>query len=119
MELTTIEHADSADASDGSHSSTGPSATVQLSGRFDAFEVDEFRAAVEQLQAKGTNHIEVDLSDVGFIDSTGLAELVRGMKRCRTAGGDLKLVTPSDPVQVILELTRLDTAFDIAFDIAA
>lgn len=100
MELTITEQA------------TG--ATIRLQGRFDAFEVDEFRAGIQQLLDGDTHAIAVDLSDVEFIDSTGLAELVRGMKRCRSVGGDLTLHAPSDPVQVILELTRLDTAFEIA-----
>lgn len=106
MELTITEH-DKAAANE-------TDATVHLRGRFDAFEVEEFRASLEALQTKGATRISVDLSAVSFIDSTGLAELVRAMKRCRTAGGDLTLLTPSDPVQVILELTRLDAAFDIA-----
>lgn len=99
MQLTTTRHDDAA--------------TIELAGRFDAFEVDEFRAALEALHARNVHTIAIDLSAVAFIDSTGLAELVRGMKRCRINGGDLTLVAPSDPVQVILELTRLDSAFEI------
>lgn len=95
-------------------SHTDSDISIHLHGRFDAFEVEQFRAAIEELQAAGHHCIAVDLQHVDFIDSTGLAELVRGMKRCRTNGGDLTLQAPSDPVRVILELTRLDTAFDIA-----
>ncbi len=85
-----------------------------LHGRFDAHEADLFRAAVEQALEDGHHNIRVHLANVEFVDSTALAELVRGMKRCRELRGDLVLVSPSDPVRVILELTKLDAAFDIA-----
>lgn len=87
--------------------------TISLTGRFDAFEVDAFGQAVLDLIEASTTEICVDLSGVQFIDSSGLAELVRAMKRCRSVGGDLTLQAPSDAVRVILELTRLDSAFDI------
>jgi len=53
------------------------------------------------------------MSRTVFIDSTGLAELVRVMKRSRQLGGDLTLRNPSEPVSVILELTAFDRAFVI------
>lgn len=84
-----------------------------LDGRFDAFETEKFRAACDELLAHGANSLSVDLSDVIFIDSSGLAELVRAMKHCRQSGGELVIVSPSDPVRVIFELTRLDAAFTI------
>ncbi len=90
----------------------GPLAFV-LSGRFDAHEADGFRAAIDPALGATEPHIDIDLSDVEFIDSTALAELVRAMKRCRERSGDLRLLTPSNPVRVILELTRLDAAFTI------
>ncbi len=90
------------------------SAGLVLSGRFDAFETDAFRATIDPLLAsESTAKVRVTMADVNFIDSSGLAELVRSMKRAREAGGDIELHNPSDPVRVILELTRLDLAFTI------
>ncbi len=86
---------------------------MSLTGRFDAHEAPQFRAAVAEAIEEGTIRIAVELTDVEFVDSTALAELVRGMKNCRERGGDLSLVSPSDPVRVILELTKLDAAFSI------
>ena len=89
---------------------------LRLAGRFDAHETDAFRAILAQIletPADGDVHVAVSLAEVEFIDSTALAELVRGMKNCRERGGDLVLVSPSDPVRVILELTKLDLAFTI------
>lgn len=91
----------------------GKQPLVTLAGRFDAFETDAFRAAFDELLAGDTTTVSVDLHDVQFIDSSALAELVRGMKHCREAAGELLLHRLSDPVRVILELTRLDAAFEI------
>ena len=86
---------------------------LALSGRFDAFETERFRLVVDELLASDATSISLDLAEVHFIDSSGLAELVRAMKHCRESDGDLFLLRPSDPVAVILELTRLDAAFEI------
>ena len=88
-------------------------AVFVLSGRFDAHEADGFRSAVDPATESAPANVDIDLSDVEFIDSTALAELVRLMKHCRERDGDLRLLTPSNPVQVILELTRLNAAFTI------
>lgn len=85
---------------------------IALQGRFDAHETESFRELVDEILTSSAD-LRVILTDVEFIDSTALAELVRAMKHCREAGGELTLVKPSDPVRIILELTRLDTAFTI------
>lgn len=85
---------------------------VVLGGRFDAYEVGRFREVVDPL-AMGDGDLPIHLKDVRFIDSTGLAELVRIMKRRREHGGDVVLVAPSDPVAIILELTGLSRAFRV------
>jgi len=90
--------------------------SVILEGRFDAFETEGFRTAIDELLAGPATHVTVDLQAVHFIDSSALAELVRAMKHCREAEGELYLHQLSDPVRVILELTRLDAAFEITGD---
>ena len=88
-------------------------AALTLRGRFDAHEVGNFRGAFDDLFAQGVSYFRVTLAEVNFVDSTGLASMVRGMKRARERGGDVVIVSPSDPVRVILELTCLDVAFVI------
>lgn len=87
--------------------------SLVLNGRFDAFETDAFRTKIDGLLAAEAKDLTVDLGDVQFIDSSALAELVRAMKHCREGHGELYLAKVSDPVRVILELTRLDAAFEI------
>lgn len=90
-----------------------PGAEIHVRGRFDAHDAPAFRASMDELLGSGTAHIGVHLTDVTFVDSTALAELVHGMKQARERGGDLTLHQVSDPVRVILELTRLDAAFKL------
>ena len=95
------------------HNQADTTATLILNGRFDAHETDDFREVRDKLEADGVDTITVNMREVEFVDSTALAELVRGMKRARERRGDLILSELSDPVRVILELTRLDSAFQI------
>lgn len=55
----------------------------------------------------------VDLSDVGFIDSTGMGALVDGLKRMREAGGGMVLRSPGPSTRKVLEITGLDQVFRI------
>ena len=86
---------------------------LRLGGRFDAHEVPDVRKALGDMTGQGDSKIVVNLAEVNFIDSSGLASLVQGMKHCRSAGGDLYLCELRQPVRVIFELTRLDRAFAV------
>lgn len=84
-----------------------------LTGRFDAHEADTVKDVLLAEIESGNTNLGVNLAAVNFLDSSALATLTSGMKRCREARGDLVLLSPSDPVRVILELTRLNLAFEI------
>jgi len=84
---------------------------LELSGRFDAYEVPTVVKWFDD--NPDTKYAVVNLSGVGFIDSSGLATLVKALKRCRQNEGDLYLSNLQQAVQIIFELTRLDKAFQI------
>ncbi len=86
---------------------------VQLIGRFDAHETAAFRATVEPLLATDGGRLAIDLSNVVFLDSTALAELMHLQKLAHEKGGAVALVDPSDPVRVILELTGFERVFQL------
>ncbi len=92
--------------------------TVILTGRLDALEAAPLRTVLNEHIINGQINIAIDLTAVEFVDSAGLAALVKGMKDTRRAGGDLKLVAPraQDAVRVF-ELTRFDRVFEMATDI--
>lgn len=86
-----------------------PDAVLALAGRFDANEAPEFVAFVAE-QYGDAQQLKIDLSEVTFIDSTALAELVRLHKADSPM---LTLCSPSFVVNVILELTGLDQVFTV------
>lgn len=83
------------------------------SGRFDNYTSSEVRQMLEEATQTHPAYIVVNLQDVGFVDSTGLAILVQGMKRSRQNDGDLLLCGLQQQVRMVFELTRLDRAFGI------
>lgn len=91
----------------------GKTAVLEPVGRFDAHTAPSVAASLEDILQSQIANIVVNLGQVNFVDSTALATLVQGMKRCRQAGGDLSLCCLSQPVRIIFELTRLDRAFTI------
>ncbi len=66
---------------------------------------DELARAVEHGLDAG---LVIDLTDVSFIDSTGLNALVRAFERQRLAGESLALVSDDSRVTMMLEVTRLN-----------
>lgn len=94
-------------------SDDGQIAILELEGRFDAYEVATVKTWLEEAVNKTPAQIVVNLTKVNFIDSTGLATFVQGMKHCRNNDGDLVLYGLQQSVRVIFELTRLDRAFEI------
>jgi anti-sigma B factor antagonist len=63
------------------------------------------------------NRIIVDLSDVTYIDSSGLGVLVGGLKKALSEEGDIRLINPSVEVKMLMEMTRVDRVFLIFPDL--
>lgn len=89
--------------------SDGSERIVTLTGRFDAHQVARFKAEVGDLDGP----LVLDLAGVNFVDSTALAQLVGLYKRTREADVPLRIRNLQDPVQLILEITRLDRVLPI------
>lgn len=86
---------------------------IELSGRLDSHSVAQLRQQLALPATRPLPQIILDLSGVDFIDSSGLAAIVHGMKQCRASRGDLRLCGLNQSVRMVLELTRLDKALDI------
>jgi anti-sigma B factor antagonist len=96
----------------------GEHAVVAVTGEVDAHTADQVRAAVEGSIAPGIRLV-VDLSDVTFLDSTGLGVFVTAVKHLREQDGSLDLVITSPRVMKVFELTGLDVVIPIHEDRAA
>ncbi|MBV9253240.1 MAG: STAS domain-containing protein [Actinobacteria bacterium] len=62
----------------------------------------------------GAPQVTVDLTELQFMDSTGLGVMVEALALLRTAGGDLRLRSLNGSPRRVVELTGLDKVFDIA-----
>jgi anti-sigma B factor antagonist len=90
---------------------------VDMSGRITLGEGSVIlRETVKDLVAKGHKKILLNLSDVSYIDSSGIGELVSAFTSVRNQGGELKLLKLTKKVHDLLQITKLYTVFDIKDD---
>jgi anti-sigma B factor antagonist len=95
-------------------------AIVDVSGRITVGEGNVMlREVVRQLVEAGHKKIAMNLHDVGYVDSSGVGELVKAYTTVRNQGGQLKLVNPSKRVQDLLQMTKLSAVFTIEADEAS
>ena len=90
---------------------------VAVSGEIDVFTAPQLREVLMGAIEQGCQRLVVDLEGVEFLDSTGLAVLVAGLKRVREAGGDLHLVCTRDHILRVLDLTGLDKVLAVHPDL--
>ena len=88
-------------------------ATVALHGEVDVATVDQVRVALTDAIAGRPRTIVVDLSDLSFIDSTGLGALIFGFQRCRDSGIHFRLARPTRGVRQILVLSGILEVVDL------
>jgi anti-sigma B factor antagonist len=90
---------------------------VALEGEIDMEEAPRVRRTLlDSLKKK--RDILVDLSQVTYIDSSGIASLIEGLQAARKQKNDLALVSVSQRARRVLELARLDKVFTIHADLA-
>lgn len=85
---------------------------VVLRGVLDVVDSVSVAAALAALAVR-EQEIVVDLADLVFMDSSGVAALVHGRKQARLAGGELLLAAPQPQVLRVLTLTRLIDVFRV------
>ena len=84
---------------------------LPLEGEIDLHNSPEIAAELRSLINEKPKKVVVDLSKVPYIDSSGLAVLLNGMRKVEAYRGKLYLVGMQDSVRVIFETSRLDQAF--------
>lgn len=75
-------------------------------------EAAEFSETLKKLLADGKKNVIVDLSDVKFMNSSGLGMLISGLTTVKNGGGVLKLANVTDKIQSLLMITKLITIFE-------
>jgi anti-sigma B factor antagonist len=102
-----------------SRGNDGATITLTLTGELDLHTVVLLRMRLAEAIAQGSSDVLVDLSDLTFIDSMGLATLLNGLRRLTRADRRMLIVSPGGPALRMLRLTRLDTTFDVHESVGA
>jgi len=88
---------------------------LKLKGDVDMSSSTEVRGALGSAfrSSCGVRALFVDLSQVRYMDSSGIATLVEAMQTCLKQGTKLRLVDLSPAVRDVFELARLASVFEI------
>ncbi len=86
---------------------------LPLEGEIDLHRSPRLERSLASMIKKKPEQIVVDFSGVTFIDSSGVAVLIRALQNIREYGGKLTLSGLNDKVRPIFEITRLDQVFII------
>jgi anti-sigma B factor antagonist len=84
---------------------------VILEGELDLATAPQLERALREVQATSPGRILIDLRDLGFMDSTGLAVIVRAQLAADTSGHRLALGHPPPQVKRLLQITGLVDLF--------
>ena len=92
---------------------------ISLDGTLNARSADQVKDAFRQAVGEGIRKVVLDLSSVPFIDSSGLAALVSGLKTLNEKNGSLKLASLQSQADLLFKLTMFDKVFEIFTDVDA
>jgi anti-sigma B factor antagonist len=88
-------------------------AVVDMQGDVDLSRSSEFQQSLLGVMDQRPERIVVNLAEVPYMDSSGVASLVKLLSRARRQQVGLRLAGLTDRVRSIFEITRLDGIFDI------
>jgi anti-sigma B factor antagonist len=91
----------------------GQAAVVDVEGDIDLSRSAPFQQSLLELLDRQPDRIVVNLADVPYMDSSGVASLVKLLSRARRLGVPVFLMGLGRRVRSIFEITRLDSVFDI------
>jgi anti-sigma B factor antagonist len=86
---------------------------ITVSGEVDLASSPQLDDAIISTLDSGAKAVAIDLTNVSFMDSSGLGVIVRGLKRCREADIDLDLVITNERVLKVFGITGLDQVIPI------
>lgn len=87
-------------------------AVVELQGELDSDSIELFQNAIAGIIAAHKTGIVLDMSNVGFIDSAGLEQLLYVRDYCNENDSQLRLAGLDETLTKILEVTRLEDGFE-------
>ena len=95
------------------HDGLGDAPGLAVHGEVDINTVEALEAAIDDAIRESLGAFIIDLSDLDFIDSSGLHVLLRARGLLSREDRQLALVCPHGPVRRVLELSGLSDQFAI------
>ena len=89
----------------------GDAVYIMLTGELDLASAPDLERELKEAEATNPSRVTIDLSRLGFMDSTGLQALLRARERAGSASHELSLRRGPHQVQRVFELTRTVDAF--------
>jgi anti-anti-sigma factor len=86
---------------------------VQLKGQLTFPNIKQFQMEISRILASGHKHLEIDIGDVVYLDSSGLAAFIPVNDRIREAQGSLRITNPRRFIRHVFVSAQLDTVLDI------
>jgi len=93
-----------------------PAEVLELRGDIDLNEKPKVAAQLEPLIERQITGIVIDLSQVPYVDSSGLAIFIDALQRVQKYGGRLALAGLQDNVRLVFQISKLDKVFKIFDD---
>jgi anti-anti-sigma factor len=84
----------------------------KISGEITFSTSPDLRKKLIEAVDEGVKKVVVNLKDVGYVDSSGMATLVELLQKVKSAEGDLKLAETPEKIVEILDMVRLKEIFD-------
>ncbi len=91
----------------------GESVTVKVTGEIDMATTPALRSCLAECLAEGFSHVTMDMSEMEFIDSSGLGVLVWALKELRARDGELIIKDPPSIARKILGVSGLTPYLEI------
>jgi anti-sigma B factor antagonist len=85
---------------------------ILVGAQLDASTAEEFKRDITPVLEAHTQ-VVFDLSQLGFVDSSGLGAFLSCLRHVHAQGGDLKLCGLSQPIRALFELVRMHRIFHI------
>ena len=85
---------------------------LDLKGRLWVLDMS-LREVIKNLLEKGSRHFVLNLSDLSYMDSSGLGQMLSIWTSIKNKAGHMTVLSPSERIQRLFEITRLGTVFEI------
>jgi anti-anti-sigma factor len=91
----------------------GQVSILVLRGRFDQEGAKVFWEKITKILAGGARHILLDFTEVTYISSAGLRQLVLAGKQLASAGGTMVLAGVTGPVREVFQICNMESVFTV------